>query len=259
MNLSTPASPPRLLPLGDAAWTLELAPGLDDTANRRVMALADALRAARRCEPSLADVTDVVPSFRSLTVHFDPLRADADALGQWLLTAAQASAAAPHTPRCWRLPLCCDLSVAPDLADLAAATGLSVEAVVSLFSQAPLRVAMIGFMPGFPYMTGLPPALARPRRATPRKAVPARSVAVAGEMACIYPWQSPGGWHLLGRCPLPMFELAHPQQAAWLQAGDEVRWQVISLDALTALEQRVQRGAWRREDFLIPSVEAATS
>lgn len=250
---------PRLLPLGDAAWTLELAPHLDDAANRRVMALAHALQAALPHDAVLAAVSDVVPSFRSLTVHFDPLRTDAAALGQWLLTAAQATAAAPHSLRCWRLPLCCDLSLAPDLADLAAATGLTVAAVVSQFSQAPLRVAMIGFMPGFPYMTGLPPALALPRRATPRKAVPARSVAVAGEMACIYPWQSPGGWHLLGRCPLPMFELAHPQQAAWLQAGDEVRWQLISADDCAALEQRVQSGDWRREDFLIPSVGAAAS
>lgn len=257
----SPAWPegPRLLALGESAWTVEFGSSATPEAHHRVMALAEVLQAQRDELQRRHAVHDIVISFRSLTVHFDPLHRSDDDLGQCLLAMAQHLQPSVHSGRCWHLPLCCDLSVAPDLADLAAATGLSVEAVISQFSQAPLRVAMIGFMPGFPYMTGLPPALALPRRATPRKAVPARSVAVAGEMACIYPWQSPGGWHLLGRCPLPMFELTHPQQAAWLQAGDEVRWQLISLDALTALEQRVESGDWQREDFLIPSVGAAAA
>lgn len=256
MTLTVPDSP-RLLALGEAAWTIEMSPQASALAHRQVMALAHELETHRAHLAQHHGVTDIVVSFRSLTVHFDPLRSPGDQLGQQLLAWAQHAQPRPQSGRLWRLPLCCDESVSPDLAELAAAKGMSPEAVVAQFSQARLRVAMIGFMPGFPYMTGLPAALALPRRATPRKAVPPRSVAVAGEMACIYPWESPGGWHLLGRCPLPMFELSHPQQAAWLQAGDEVQWQLISLDAFAALEQRVQTGALQREDFLIPTVEAA--
>ncbi|MDZ7811614.1 MAG: allophanate hydrolase subunit 1 [Ideonella sp.] len=250
---------PRLLALGESAWTIEMSPSAHDAASGRVMALAHHLDAHAAALRHLGKLTDVVISFRSLTVHFDPLRTDADALGEWLLAAAQAAAERPQATRRWHLPLCCDASLAPDLADVAAAKGLSPDAVVAQFAQARLRVAMIGFMPGFPYMTGLPAALALPRRATPRKAVPPRSVAIAGEMACIYPWESPGGWHLLGRCPLPLFELAHPQQAAWLQAGDELQWQLISLDDCAAWERRAELGDWRREDWLLPELERAAT
>ncbi|TDM08931.1 MAG: allophanate hydrolase subunit 1 [Ideonella sp. MAG2] len=246
---------PRLLALGEGAWTLEMSPTATDEASKLVMALAHQLEAQPQALQKLGPVTDVVVSFRSLTVHFDPLSADGEALGQQLLAWALEARPRERTGRRWRLPLCCDPSVAPDLLDLAAAKGLSPEALTAQLLACQLRVAMIGFMPGFPYMTGLPAALALPRRAVPRKAVPARSVAVAGEMACIYPWESPGGWHLLGRCPVPMFELSHPQQAAWLQAGDEVQWQAISLDDCAAWDQRVQRGQWQREDFLLSALE----
>jgi KipI family sensor histidine kinase inhibitor len=108
---------------------------------------------------------------------------------------------------------------------------------------------MLGFQPGFPYMGGLPAALERPRRATPRTVVPERSVAVAGRMCAVYPWRSPGGWHLLGRTPLALFD-ATAADPAWLHPGDEVHWRAIDRARFDALERDVAAGTLQREAWL---------
>jgi len=245
------ASPPRprLLPLGDSAWTVEFGDVIDPGLNARVMNLADALRAARGAEPAFATVLDVVPSFRSLTVHYDPLATDAAALGERLLALAGAADERVQEGRRWRLPACFDPEFAPDLAALAQAKGLAEEDVVALLTQARFRVYMIGFMPGFPYMGGLPPQLAMPRLATPRQRVPAHSLAVAGEMCGVYPWDSPGGWNLLGRTPLPLFDAAC-DPPAWLAAGDGVRWYAVDRDEYERLLAELAGGRTPREAFL---------
>jgi KipI family sensor histidine kinase inhibitor len=240
-----------LLAQGDAAWTVEFGAGIDPVLQARVLALADRVRGLRNVETVLAGVLDVVPTFRSLTVLFDPLRTDAQALGQRLLAWSDASALRERPGRCWRLPVCFAPEFAPDLADLSAACGRTGAAVVELLTSTPFRVGMIGFMPGFPYMTGLPPVLARPRLATPRKAVPARSLAVAGTMCGVYPWESPGGWRLLGRTPLPLFDLQQTAAPAWLAAGDEVRWQAVDRATHDRLAADWAHGAGSREAFLV--------
>ncbi|WP_137890951.1 5-oxoprolinase subunit PxpB [Ramlibacter sp. 2FC] len=246
------AAAPRLLPLGDSAWTVEFGDRIDPGLNARVMNLADAVRAARGAEPAFATVLDLVPSFRSLTVHYDPLASDANALGQRLLALAGAVDERAHEGRRWRLPVCFDEEFAPDLAALAQAKGLPVQQVIDLLTQARFRVYMIGFMPGFPYMGGLPPQLAMPRLATPRKRVPAHSLAVAGEMCSVYPWDSPGGWNLLGRTPVPLFSLAQGEQPAWLAAGDQVRWYEVARGEYERLLAELAVGRIPREAFLDP-------
>lgn len=242
-----------LLPQGDAAWTVEFGAGIDPVLHARVLALAERVRARRDVEPVLASVRDVVPTFRSLTVLFDPLHTDADALGRRLLDLSAAGGSSVHAGRRWRLPVCFAAECAPDLAALSAACGLAEAAVVQRLTSTPFRVGMIGFMPGFPYMTGLPPALALPRLATPRKAVPARSLAVAGAMCCVYPWESPGGWRLLGRTPLPLFDLQRADEPAWLAAGDEVHWQAVDRATHDRLVADWARGSGSREAFLVPA------
>ena len=250
MTTATTLAPPRLLPLGDAAWTVEFGDAIDPALNARVMALAEQLDSARAADAALATVRDVVPTFRSLTVHFDPLHSDADALGARLLALAADAGGAVHAGRHWRLPVCFDADFAPDLAALAEAKGLAPAEVVARLTATPLRVYMIGFLPGFPYLAGLPPALALPRRAAPRQRVPARSLAVAGEMCCVYPWESPGGWHLLGRTPLALFDAAQADAPAWLAAGDTVQWCAVDRAEHDRLLQAQAAGALRRADFL---------
>lgn len=243
---------PRLLPLGDAALTFEFGDRIDSGVHAKVMGLAELIAAARRLcsEPLLAAVVDVVPSFRSLTVHFDPLAVDAAEIGQCLTRLAAASAPVVYEGRHWRLPVCFEGDLAPDLDRVAAACGLGRDEVVALMSSTAFRVYMIGFMPGFPYMGGLPAVLNVPRLASPRKRVPARALAIAGEMCAVYPWESPGGWNLIGRLPLPLFA-ARAEPPALLAAGDVVEWQVIDHATYQELEQALGTGDFDASRFLV--------
>jgi KipI family sensor histidine kinase inhibitor len=236
---------PRLLPLGDAAWTVEFGNTIDPAVHARVMGFARALEAA-----ALPQVVEWVPTFRSCTVHFDPLAAGADALGTRLLEiAARASPASPVGRR-WRIPVLFGGAAGADLAALAAHCGLDEASVVARLCSTPFSVYMLGFMPGFPYMGGLPAELAMPRLATPRKEVPARSLAVTGTLCAIYPFASPGGWRLLGRTPLEVFDvrLAMP---ALFAPGDEVMWQAIDEAEFARLESQYAEGRLARERFLV--------
>lgn len=242
-------TPPRLLALGDSAWTLEFGRTIDPAINARVMDLADRVAQARRTDPLLAGVVDVVPTFRSLTVHYDPGTSDASALGAQLLAWAEHAQGHTQSGRLWHLPVCFDADGAPDLPRLAEAKGLTCADVVQRFLATPFRVYMLGFQPGFAYMGGLPAALHLPRLSEPRAKVPAQSVAVAGGMCCIYPWESPGGWHLIGRTPVRLFDLQHADQPAMLAAGDSVRWYAVDRQTLHALTADIAQG-WARESFL---------
>jgi KipI family sensor histidine kinase inhibitor len=210
---------PRLLELGDAALTLELGDRIDPAVNARVMAARDALAAA-----ALPGITDLVPTYRSLTVHFDPLHTDRTALFEQLHAAAETAQKSALAGRHFEIPVRFGGEDGPDLDDVAAATGRSADEIVATLCSLDLRVYLIGFLPGFPYMGDLPEWLRLPRRATPRTAVPANSVAIAGPQAAVYPWQSPGGWHLLGRTTMRMFDATNPERPALLAPGDTVRF-----------------------------------
>ena len=242
-------TPPRLLALGDSAWTLEFGSAIDPAINARVMGLAARVAQARGAEPLMASITDVVPTFRSLTVHYDPLEVDATALGERLRVLAQDGHQAMQPGRLWHLPVCFDADFAPDLPRLAEAKGLSPEEVIQHLLAATFRVYMLGFQPGFPYMGGVPPELHMPRLPAPRQKVPAQSLAVAGEMCAVYPWDSPGGWNLLGRTPVVLFDLRHAEQPALLAAGDEVRCHAVERATHDRLAAEIARGM-PRETFL---------
>jgi KipI family sensor histidine kinase inhibitor len=107
-------------------------------------------------------------------------------------------------------------------------------------------------MPGFPYMGGLPAQLEMPRLSSPRKAVPARSLAIAGAMCAVYPWESPGGWRLLGRTPVPMFSATDAESPALLASGDRVRWQAIDRAAYLEIEAAAAAGTFDRRRLLLP-------
>lgn len=259
MEASLPDSAPVLLPLGDTAWTIEFGETIDPALHARVLGLAGALAQARTAagegatdDGGFAAIIDVVPTFRSLTVHYQPQACDGERLGAALLRLAESSGTASREGRHWRIPVCFDEEFAPDLADLAAAKNLSQAAVIALMTEATFHVYMIGFMPGFPYMGGLPAQLEMPRLSSPRKAVPARSLAVAGAMCAVYPWESPGGWRLLGRTPVPMFVVNDAESPALLASGDRVCWQAIDRQAFLEMEAAAGAGAFDRRLLLAP-------
>ncbi len=247
---------PRLLPLGDSAWTVEFGNAIDPALHGRVLGLLDALQSARAEGPAFAGIVDLVPTYRSLSVHYDPTRTDGSRLGEALLALARTAAAVRREGRRWLLPVCFDDDLAPDLADLAQAKGMTRAAVIDLMAATSFQVYMIGFMPGFPYMGGLPKALEMPRLASPRKAVPARSLAVAGAMCAVYPWESPGGWRLLGRTPIPMFSARDEASPALLAAGDRVMWRVVGRAEFERLEAAAQRGEIARDSLLVREDQA---
>ena len=244
----------RVLPLGDTAWTVEFGNRIDPALHGRVLGLLDALEHCH-ADAAFRGIVDIVPTFRSLTVHFDPLACDGERLGADLLSLAQTTGAANISGRHWHLPVCFDDDLAPDLADLAQAKGLTRESVIERLTATSFQVYMIGFMPGFPYMGGLPAELEMPRLSSPRKAVPARSLAVAGAMCAVYPWESPGGWRLLGRTPVPMFSAHDEVSPALLASGDRVTWRAVGRDEFSAMEAAAAAGQLPR-DSLLADVEA---
>jgi inhibitor of KinA len=197
----------------------------------------------------MRSVTDVVPTFRSLTVHFDPWADDAAALGRQLLAMAQEGQQTSARGRQWLLPVCFDDDFAPDLPRVCELRQLSRAEVTQQLLGASFRVYMLGFQPGFPYMGGLPPTLVTPRLPSPRQKVPAKSVAIALDMCSVYPWESPGGWNLLGRTPVVLFDPAQTAQPAMLAAGDEVRWTAVDRATHDRLAREIADGL-PREIFL---------
>ncbi|MCM2306917.1 MAG: 5-oxoprolinase subunit PxpB [Sulfuritalea sp.] len=250
---------PRLLALGDGALTLEFGDRIDPALNAQVIAARDALAALQ-----LEGISDVVPAWRSLTVHFDPLRLDRELLSRHLLECAQAKAqelalAGPRSgipgrqgPTRWRIPVVFGDEFGPDLAAVAQATGRSEAQIIEALCATDLRVFLIGFLPGFPYLGELPDWLRLPRLATPRAAVPANSLAIAGAQAAIYPWQSPGGWHLLGRTPVRLFDVDNVGRPALLAPGDSVRFTPIARAeferlAAAVAAREIEPAAWQAQ------------
>ena len=238
---------PRLLDLGDGALTLELGDRIDAALNAKVMAARDSLVALR-----LDGISDVVPTYRSLTVHFDPLRLDRNMLGRRLLDAAAAPSRESALATRWRIPVVFGDEFGPDLAAVAATTGRSPADVIEALCATELRVFLLGFLPGFPYLGEIPAWLRLPRLTTPRTAVAANSVAIAGEQAAIYPWQSPGGWHLLGRTPVRLFDVNNASRPALLAPGDRVHFAAVDRGEFERMAAAVAAGeiepsAWRTQ------------
>ena len=213
------ASPLTIEPLGDSCLVVRLGTGIDAATSRAVAAAIASLAAA-----ALPGVIDITPTFNSVAVVFDPLRAcpgDLSAAIQARLRRLEV--VVPATGAIVEIPVAYGGDDGPDLAAVAAHARLDPEEVVRLHAAADHVVGMIGFAPGFPYLLGLPAALAIPRRATPRTRVPAGSVAIAERQTGIYPRTSPGGWHVIGRTPRAMFD-ADRDPPALLRAGDVVRF-----------------------------------
>ena len=243
MTADSSSLPIRLLSVGDTAWTVEFGAVIDPAIHGRVLgfcSLLDTLSGDGRLE----GVVEWVPTFRSVTVHFDPMQADAMALRDLLGELATKSGILSAAGCRWHIPVCFDADCAPDLADVAAAKGMTPEAVVQLLTDSVFSVYMLGFLPGFPYLGGVPEVLDMPRLASPRKVVPARSIAIAGRMCAAYPWESPGGWRLLGRTPIRLFDAANARRPALLAPGDQVVWEPVDRARYDELERECAAGSF---------------
>jgi KipI family sensor histidine kinase inhibitor len=193
------------------------------------------LALARRLgELRLEGMIEIVPTFRSLMVHYDPLVLSVAALRVRIDALIAGMRIAESRGRHWSLAVCYHSSLAPDLDEVAARTGLSTDEVIKRHSAVTYYVYMLGFLPGMAYLGDVPPELALPRRATPRLKIPAGSLAIADTMTSILPTETPSGWHVIGRSPMPLFEVT-PSPKALLAPGDTVTFRPASIEEFESL------------------------
>ena len=208
---------------GEAAVLIELGDAIAPEITDRVLRLTAALEAA-----AIPGVTDLAPGYVTVLVLFDPAMIDADALTEVVRQLAAAADQSPLPPgKVVTIPVAYGGDLGPDLADVAAHAGLTTQEVVARHAEAEYRVACPGFVPGWAYLGGLPSELATPRRTTPRTRVPVGSVAIGGAQTGVYPFETPGGWNLIGRSPVRLFDPSR-EEPSLLLAGDRVRFVPIS-------------------------------
>jgi KipI family sensor histidine kinase inhibitor len=235
-SADTDNTAPRFLDAGEAALVVEFGRTVDPAINDRVLALDAALGA----DPP-AGLRELVPTYRSLMIHYDPLAIDRDKLvalvGERLALPATGRGAA----RLWTVPCCYEPPHGEDLAEMAAIAGVSPEAAMTSHLAATYRVYMYGFAPGFAYLGGLFDDIAVPRRAKPRPPHAARAVVVGGGLSAIATFAMPTGWYVVGRTPERLYA-PERQRAFLLEPGDALRFEAIDAATFAALEQRAGTG-----------------
>jgi inhibitor of KinA len=217
----------RILTAGDTAIVVEFGDSIDRGLNAIVLALA------RRLDDShLRGLIETIPTFRSLTVFYEPVLLSRAALEVHVAEMVHELATTAKGGRRWRLPVCYDPEVAPDLNDVATRTGLTPAQVVERHSGVTYHVYMLGFLPGLAYMGDVPPELVLPRLVSPRQRIPAGMLGIAMAMSLIMPRETPSGLNLIGRSPVAMWRGSNPsgaEESTLLAPGDNVVYQPISL------------------------------
>lgn len=222
----------KLLPHGDRAISVVFPEEISEEVNARVLALCGAIDEAK-----IPGIINCVPGYHTLLVEYDPLQLT---YGQTagLVRPMTSSGRREVQGRIVELPVCYGGELGPDLEAVAAHTGLVPEEVISRHAGNTYRVYMLGFRPGFPYLGGLDPALATPRLPTPRHRIEGGSVGIAGAQTGVYPEASPGGWNLIGRTPVKLFD---EKRGPLLRPGDDLRF--VPVDRPT-YDAALETGAW---------------
>jgi inhibitor of KinA len=240
--VSAPAVAPRpsIVPAGDRAVSVELGDTISVEVNTRVRALEMLIQ-----DKGVAGVVETVPAFRSLLVYYDPLATDYGALaGTIEELAQQAGPLVLPSSREVELPCCYEPELGLDIEAAAARLAVSTDEVVRLHAEPPYHLYFIGFTPGLPYMTGMPERLHLPRLPSPRTKVPPGSVGIGGIQCCIYSVESPGGYWILGRTPLRLYDPDGPEPIL-LRAGDRVRFRPVDRAEFEAIAAAVAARTYR--------------
>ena len=235
----------RIEPLGDSALIVRVADDFGRDSDAASIAVLGALRSLERA--AIPGVLELAPAYTTVAVFFDPSRieraaadqAPSDILQTKIQSILNASSFEMETEikaSEVEVPVCYESEFALDLADVALRSGVSEDEVIRRHASASYQVSCVGFTPGFPYLSGLPAELATPRRAIPRTEIPAGSVAIGGTQTGIYPRKSPGGWNVIGRTPLRLFDVRRAQPALF-QAGDHVRFRQISREEFDSFQE----------------------
>ncbi|EAQ34758.1 hypothetical protein NB311A_19255 [Nitrobacter sp. Nb-311A] len=231
-----PPPPPRLLPSGDAAVTVEFGRVIDELANRRVLALDRAL-----ADTPIDGVTETVPTYRSLLVHYDPVRIDVEELAERLSMLARLPVPPTSSARRWRIPVAYGGENGIDLEDIANTLNMTPDDVVARHVAGDYRVAMLGFTPGWSYLSGLDRSLHIPRLRSPRLLTPSGAVSIGGLQAGIQCLAGPSGWRLLGRTAVRTYQL-HRNPVFLLEPGDAITFYAIDGKQFVEQDRAAERG-----------------
>ena len=241
-------SAPKILPVGDAAVLVEFGDSIDPDVNDRVYAYAQSVTAAR-----IEGVQELVPTYRSLLVQYDVHQSSykdvAARLGELTGISAGPADTADRQSVHVHIPVAYGAEFGPDLEDVAGHNGLASQEVIGIHSGTAYRVFMLGFAPGFPYLGGMDERIACPRLQTPRVRVPAGSVGIAESQTGVYPNDSPGGWRIIGRTPVKLFDPEAEPPAAILP-GSRVIFEPVSEPEYRSIEDQVEAG-----DYIIKIVD----
>jgi KipI family sensor histidine kinase inhibitor len=236
---------PEFFDCGESALLVDFGSRVDKELSVAILNLTSLLSDA-----AIAGIVEAIPAFSSLTIFYDPFSLAREDLVSTVRRLCEAARGELHGARRWEIPVRYGSDQGIDLPEAAARTGQGEAALVELHSSQLYHVYMLGFLPGFAYMGDLPRELQLPRRATPRARVPAGSVAIAAEMTAIYPLESPGGWHLIGWTPIPLWDMTRMDEPL-LRPGDKVSFKPVGADEAAALTASVAAG-WLPEPVEAP-------
>ncbi len=234
-------SPPRILPSGDAAITVEFSRTIDAEANRRVLAL-DKLVAGE----AVTGVTETVLTYRSLLVHYDPLVVGYEALGETLTGLALRPLPEATATRRWRIPVAYGGENGIDLEDVAKALNITPDEVVARHVAGDYKVAMIGFTPGWSYLSGLPASMEMSRRQNPRLLTPAGTISIGGIQTGVLCLAVPSGWHLLGRTAVRTYQLGR-DPIFLLEPGDAITFAAVDEKTFAEQDRAAEAGEYVAE------------
>lgn len=232
----------RLLPGGDQGLVVEFGTEIDERININVHRLAKDL-----IQQADAAILEVVPTYRSLLVYFDPLKISHAELGERIRTlldnAGQQDNKLEQHGNVVRIPVCYGDEFGPDLEFVANHNKLTMEEVIKIHTSTPYLVYMLGFTPGFPYLGGMSEKIATPRLEKPRVKIPAGSVGIAGSQTGFYPVESPGGWRLIGRTPIKAFDPVNANPFLFA-AGDYLQFKSVTMDEFLEIRRQVEAGIY---------------
>lgn len=229
----------RILPAGDLALIVEFGNEISTDCNDKVRLLNQSLR-----KNEIKGIIETVPTFRSILVYYDPLTISYKKLCKYIQSVSEKTGnIEAKTKRIIEIPVCYGGQYGEDLNDVARHVGLSEAEVITIHSNVDYLIYMLGFLPGFPYLGGLDKRLETPRLSNPRTSIPAGSVGIGGEQTGVYPISSPGGWRLIGRTPLKLYDSERKNPTLY-QAGDYIHFKPINEDEFAHIEQLAKNGQY---------------
>jgi len=227
----------QIVPYGEFGLTIYFSNQISEVTTHKIQHFIHLLERER-----IYGLQDWIPTYTTITLYFDPyLLSYEDLYNQIMIIYNNITTLDPVKSRLFEVPVCYEERFAPDLLFISNYHKIEVSEIIKIHSDPVYRVAMIGFMPGFPYLSGMDRRIITPRKSAPSLKIEGGSVGIAGEQTGIYPFTSPGGWNIIGKTPLKLFDASRNEPFLFRQ-GDQIRFKPISLDEYKQLERKLKKG-----------------